>query len=122
MSYPLVGVIKQRHPKCRLRRGCLLSFVLLISPLPTIASHPRSDDLTSSSRLQATTQISNGAAQGSTSPRVLEPGKPIKRELAGGETHVYQLDLKAGQYARLTVDQQGINIALAASDQNGKTL
>jgi hypothetical protein len=34
----------------------------------------------------------------------LEPGKPIERELAGGQSHSYQLTLDAGQYLHLVVE------------------
>jgi CHAT domain-containing protein len=54
--------------------------------------------------------------------RSLEPGKPIEREIAGGETHVYQLTLAAGQYARVAVDQRRINVAVAAFDPDGKKI
>jgi CHAT domain-containing protein/Tfp pilus assembly protein PilF len=53
---------------------------------------------------------------------VLEPGKPIEREIAGGETHSYRLTLAAGQYARVFVEQRRINIALSAFDAEGKKL
>src|SRR5262249_47180620 len=53
---------------------------------------------------------------------ILEPGKPIERELAGGEAHSYQLKLAAGQYARVFVDQRRINVAVSAFDPDGKKL
>ncbi|HKX26542.1 MAG TPA: hypothetical protein VJ302_02510, partial [Blastocatellia bacterium] len=31
--------------------------------------------------------------------RPLEPGRPVERELAGGQSHTYQLTLAVGQYA-----------------------
>src|SRR3712207_3757325 len=45
--------------------------------------------------------------------RALEPGKPIERELAGGEAHTYRFTLGAGQYARIEVAQRHINISLS---------
>ncbi len=30
--------------------------------------------------------------------RALEPAKPIEREMAGGDTHLYEIRLAAGQY------------------------
>ena len=113
MLDPLVGVIRSGHPIRRFRHACLLSVVLLILPLPPLSAYPRS---------YVSTERDLDAAQDSNATPVLESGKPLKRELSGGETHVYQLALMTGQYARLTVDQQGINAAVAASDQNGKTI
>jgi len=54
--------------------------------------------------------------------RALEPGKSIEREIAGGETHTYQLTLAAGQYARVAIDQRRINLAVAAFDSDGKKI
>jgi CHAT domain-containing protein/tetratricopeptide (TPR) repeat protein len=48
----------------------------------------------------------------------LETDKPVVRELSGGESHSYQLTLAAGQYARVAVEQRGINVGLALSDES----
>src|SRR5262249_21778585 len=50
----------------------------------------------------------------------LEPGKAVERQLAGGQSHEYQLFLEAGQYARVRVDQVGINVAIACLGPDGK--
>ncbi len=52
----------------------------------------------------------------------LEPGKPVERTLKGGETHSYQLQLTLDQFARLVVDQRGIDVALALFDVNGSKI
>jgi CHAT domain-containing protein/Tfp pilus assembly protein PilF len=52
----------------------------------------------------------------------LEAGKVVERQLAGGETHSFQVSLAAGQYLRLTVDQRGIDIELGIFDPNGQKL
>lgn len=44
--------------------------------------------------------------------RELKPGAPIGRELAGGETHSYRLIVTAGQYARVVVEQKGIDVVV----------
>ncbi len=62
------------------------------------------------------------AYDGSEQPRVLELGKPIERDLNGGESHSYQLTLLAGQYVRLFADQRRINVALAAFNPEGKKI
>lgn len=54
--------------------------------------------------------------------RTLEPGTPVGRRLAGGEAHFYRLTLAAGQYARVVVDQQRINVTVLAFDSDGKKL
>ncbi|HEU0184151.1 MAG TPA: CHAT domain-containing tetratricopeptide repeat protein [Blastocatellia bacterium] len=42
--------------------------------------------------------------------RLLEPGKTIKRELAGDDSHTYQIWLKAGQFLNVVVEQQGVDV------------
>src|SRR5215468_10656680 len=37
---------------------------------------------------------------------------PIDRELAGGQTHSYRVELKEGQYLRLVVKQRGVDVAV----------
>jgi CHAT domain-containing protein/tetratricopeptide (TPR) repeat protein len=37
-------------------------------------------------------------------------GQILQREIGGGETHTYTLELKAGQYARILVEQEGIDV------------
>jgi CHAT domain-containing protein/tetratricopeptide (TPR) repeat protein len=64
----------------------------------------------------------SAASQKRDDVRTLEPGKPIERELAGSESHSYRLTLASGQYARVVVDQQRINVAVSAFDSDGKKL
>lgn len=42
----------------------------------------------------------------------LESGKPVERELSGGQKHTYQIALTEGQYANVTVEQRGIDVAV----------
>src|SRR2546421_12091728 len=54
--------------------------------------------------------------------RPLEPGQPVERELAGGQTHTYQIKLTAGQVFRVGVEQKGIDVALTLAGPDGKQL
>ncbi|MBI1762550.1 MAG: CHAT domain-containing protein [Acidobacteria bacterium] len=47
------------------------------------------------------------------SPQPLEPGKPVEKEIAGGQTHSYRINAAAGQCLRLTVEQLDADVALA---------
>src|SRR6185369_1432605 len=49
----------------------------------------------------------------------LEQGKPIQRELAGGESHSYQLNVATGQYAYVIVDQKGIDVVASLFAPDG---
>ena len=42
----------------------------------------------------------------------LAPGKPVEREIAGDETHVYQITLAAGQYLRVIVEQRSDDLIM----------
>lgn len=52
----------------------------------------------------------------------LELGKPIERELAGGQSHSYQIVLTSGQYVRLRVDQRGIDVVVTLFDPSGVSI
>ncbi len=62
---------------------------------------------------------SGGNAQNDKNARRLEPGKPIERELAGGESHYYQIALGAGEYLHAVVDQRGIDVVVALRGRDG---
>ncbi|HKS08137.1 MAG TPA: tetratricopeptide repeat protein [Pyrinomonadaceae bacterium] len=51
---------------------------------------------------------------------VLALGVPLQREMKGGESHRFRLALSAGQYVRVVVEQQGIDVAIALVAPNGE--
>jgi CHAT domain-containing protein/tetratricopeptide (TPR) repeat protein len=100
-----------------------ITTVFLISASATVCFDSRvSADLLSS----PANVVSNEALAGQTKAasnseiRVLEQGKPIQRELAGGGVHSYSLTMSAGQYALIVVDQHGIDVAVTVFDPVGK--
>lgn len=48
-----------------------------------------------------------------TDATALEQGKRVEREISGGETHPYTLNIPAGGYAHVDVDQIGITIGIS---------
>src|SRR5215470_16679463 len=52
----------------------------------------------------------------------LEPGKPVGRELSGGQSHFYKITMTSGQYLRITVIQQGIDVLIALFMPDGKKI
>jgi CHAT domain-containing protein/Tfp pilus assembly protein PilF len=61
-------------------------------------------------------------AQEKTESVVLELGKPVDRELAGGQTHKYTLRVAANQYVRVFARQNGVDIVLTFRDSAGRKL
>ncbi len=66
--------------------------------------------------------LSAVTAQEAQEARPLEPGKPLERELAGGQAHVYQLTLAADQYLHLIVEQRGVDVVVAITGPDGQKL
>ena len=62
------------------------------------------------------------AAQTAVNEPMLEPSKPVERELAAGQVHAYQLTLAAGQYLHVVVVQQGIDVVVRLSGPDGRQL
>src|SRR5262249_39222046 len=54
--------------------------------------------------------------------QTLETARSIERELACGRPHAYRIALGAGQYLRVTVEQQGIDVSVALLTSDGKAV
>ncbi len=66
--------------------------------------------------------IERSAAQSAQESNSLEPGKPIQRELSGGQSHSYKITMISGQYLHVVVDQRGIDVAVALFTPDGKKI
>jgi tetratricopeptide (TPR) repeat protein len=60
-----------------------------------------------------------GFAQTKDEVRPLEPGQIVEREIAGGQTHTYQITLQTGQFARVMVEQKGVDVELTLIGPDG---
>jgi CHAT domain-containing protein/Tfp pilus assembly protein PilF len=61
-------------------------------------------------------------ADGEKDALLLESGKAIKRILAGADSHTYQIRLSAGQFVKVIVEQQGIDIVAQVSGPSGERI
>jgi tetratricopeptide (TPR) repeat protein len=62
------------------------------------------------------------AAQSAQESDLLELGKPIQREISGGQTHSYKITMSSGQYLHVVVAQRGIDVAVALFAPDGKKI
>ncbi len=53
---------------------------------------------------------------------LLEAEKPVVKELAGGETHIYKVPLSAGQFLHVVADQHGIDVMVTLFASDGRKL
>jgi CHAT domain-containing protein/Tfp pilus assembly protein PilF len=54
--------------------------------------------------------------------QLLEPGIPIEGELAGGQSHSYQMVLTTNQYVKLVVEKRGIDVTVKLFGPDGKQI
>lgn len=66
--------------------------------------------------------VSTLTAQNDKETPVLELGKPIERELAGGQSDSYQIVLASGQYLHAIVEQRGIDVVVSLFGPNGQQI
>src|SRR5687767_5238837 len=52
----------------------------------------------------------------------LKLGKPVERDLAGGQFHSYRVVLTSGQYVYVVAVQRGVDVVVTLFDPNGKQL
>src|SRR5258706_5485761 len=64
--------------------------------------------------------FTNQAEKAESKVKQLEPGQSVEREMAAGESHIYQLTLQTGQFLRVLADQKGINVMLVLLAPDGK--
>jgi len=97
--------ITRRTIRALIRAGLSASLCIWPSPLPAQAS---------ASEL--------GGAHIPQESISLELGKPIERELSGGLSHFYKITMASGQFLRMAVKQQGIDVAIALLTPDGKKI
>src|SRR5262247_943420 len=97
-------------------RHVILMVILLVwVGLPVVAWPP--DSLTTQSGNGA-----RGAAQSADEELSLEPGKPVERELSGGQSHSYKITMISGQYLHIVVEQRGIDVVVVMFAPDGKKI
>jgi tetratricopeptide (TPR) repeat protein len=119
-SYP----VKEEGNMFKLRAAVIARIAITSSLMlvyGALATAARSFDSLISDRAVAVQNLTSERAQQENSS-TLEPGKPIERPMAGGQTHRYTISLKAGQYLQLLVDQRGIDVALSLLAPDGQKL
>ncbi|MBO0721615.1 MAG: tetratricopeptide repeat protein, partial [Blastocatellia bacterium] len=110
-------------PRGRSERDLFLVLFLLSAALtvaPTLRAWGRTPCPVSQSPQQR--RVAGNDAKDEKEVSELEPGKRIKRELAGGEQHVYQIRLNADQFLKVIVEQKGIDVVVDVLGPDGKQL
>ncbi len=98
------------------RPAILIIILLTWIGLPVVA-WPPSDSLATQAGNSA-----HGAAQSADEELSLEPGKPVERELSGGQSHSYKITMISGQYLHVVLAQRGIDVAVALFATDGKKI
>src|SRR5215813_13408675 len=122
MSRPVESDLVPTNPLERISPGRVISalgFLLLASTLITLSCDFA---FCETAFTQQPSETRAASVPSAIQPRLLEPGKPIERELMAAEAHSYHLGLTAGQYVEVLADQRGIDVTLSAFDPNNKKL
>ncbi|HKC84681.1 MAG TPA: hypothetical protein VKG02_01830, partial [Blastocatellia bacterium] len=98
----------------RYRTAVFFGFALIAVSIPVLgATH----DPSRYSTQEATRRQDGIGAEKDIRP--LEPGQSIKRELTGGQRHIYQIKLRADQFLKVIVEQQGIDVVAQVLGPDG---
>jgi CHAT domain-containing protein/Tfp pilus assembly protein PilF len=121
----------KRRPALELRRkrdayqaltslSALLLFFSLTAAIPSRQAVGNSHGLFRQSNQQPPGVGSGGRNEKDV--RALEAGRPIKSELAGGQEHVYRINLGTDQFLKVIIEQQGIDVVVQVSGPDGKQI
>jgi tetratricopeptide (TPR) repeat protein len=125
-GFPRAGVvemIKQNSSSLmsvhreRFSAACVAAFFFFL-----LFSHGGLTGVNARARFQVIERRAGQAQQEGVDVRLLELGKPIEQEMAGGQSHFYQIALTADQYLRVEVGQRGVNVKLELFDPAGMKL
>lgn len=96
----------------------LVSSLLILSfSTLTCANEPLGDEGFGPVRRQTSSSTEN---RGKNSPVTLAPGKTIERRIEGGDTHLYGVELAAGQFMHVLLEQRGVDVVETLSDPGGR--
>src|SRR5215510_5352175 len=105
-------------------RGCGLHSTrwtpLMINPLG--GGSPAATSARPGTPRAQTPASEHGAAQSSQESISLELGKPVERELSGGQSHSYKITMISGQYLHIVVEQRGIDVVVVLFAPDGKKI
>jgi CHAT domain-containing protein/Tfp pilus assembly protein PilF len=96
----------------------IVSLAILLGLLPSLALALAFVDV----RSQEAKPDAGKPVANATDIRKLEAGKPIEREMKGGEEHAYEIRLEAGQFLNAVVEQRGIDVVVLVIGPDGKPL
>jgi CHAT domain-containing protein/Tfp pilus assembly protein PilF len=108
-----------RSIQCKYRSWLVYCGLVLYITLPLVQIQASPDALYGGKGVKTYLGVVSSAKE-DPQPRQLEPGKPIERELAGAQSHSYRMALTTGQYAKLVVDQHGIDLEVKLYGSDGK--
>ncbi|MCI0387841.1 MAG: tetratricopeptide repeat protein, partial [Acidobacteria bacterium] len=100
---------------CWLRRGFFTALSILLLTGPTNADRDHA--------LWQTTQLNHRpvvALQNEPQVSLLEPGKPVERELAGGESQSYLITLASGQFLQAIIGQGELDLTATLFGPDGR--
>ncbi len=117
----------KRRPAIQLRRrqAGFRGLIAFLTPLllfclsavtPSGNAHCRTGDL-----IRQSTQEPSDAGK-EKDIQALEQGKPIRRELAGGQRHAYRIRLAADQFLKAVIEQDGIDVVALLFGPDGKQI
>lgn len=103
------GPLSLTLSRLRLVLCLLLAAPLLLAAEPSFAAP---SDLNAAPRPHPPQIPSTPAAE----VRALAPGETVRRDMKGGEIHSYRLTLAPGEYVRLVVEQEGVDVVVSIHD------
>lgn len=104
----------------RFARGTAAAFAVLVSGL--LASGSLASASSAASAAPHPCAPLAGGEVAVAEPALLQPGRPLEAALAGGESRTYVFDLEAGRYARIEVEQRGIDVAAILRAPDGEVV
>jgi len=122
MSRPVEPDLVPTNPRERIGMGHVISALTFLFLASTLIALSYDFAFCETAFTQQPSETRAASVPSAIQSRVLEPGKPIERELMAAEAHSYQLGLTAGQYVEVLADQRGIDVTLSAFDPNNKKL